>query len=375
MNKWAKIIALFFLTIFTLTFPAKFKDVPLNHWAYDAVMYVSNLGIISGYPDGTFRGMDYVSRYQLAVAIYRTIEYIRKNVSGSSTVVTSKPEVSPAEIAKLRQDIEEQLKKLNTDFEQHKSYIEGKIDNVTQKLIQLSVDLANSANKYTELKGGLTNIELKLLTQEATIENLYKLLANDKKNIEEINTNIEKLEEYIRSVDNNLNDLKSSIVESNFELSSKIKILENDIKNLVSAQNKLSEKLEALYTTVSTNTDNIAKTRSITLKNEKDISKLEKEISGIKSQIENLDGKLTEKILSTNEKISNIEGNITILEKNLRDLSKKTEYLASQEEIVKLKNEIEKQKSQINTQRWLNILSLLGLLGLGIYVFLAGGVK
>ena len=375
MNKWAKIIALFFLTILTLTFPAKFKDVPLNHWAYDAVMYVSNLGIISGYPDGTFRGMDYVSRYQLAVAIYRTIEYIRKNVSGSSTVVTSKPEVSPAEIAKLRQDIEEQLKKLNTDFEQHKSYIEGKIDNVTQKLIQLSVDLANSANKYTELKGGLTNIELKLLTQEATIENLYKLLANDKKNIEEINTNIEKLEEYIRSVDNNLNDLKSSIVESNFELSSKIKILENDIKNLVSAQNKLSEKLEALYTTVSTNTDNIAKTRSITLKNEKDISKLEKEISGIKSQIENLDGKLTEKILSTNEKISNIEGNITILEKNLRDLSKKTEYLASQEEIVKLKNEIEKQKSQINTQRWLNILSLLGLLGLGIYVFLAGGVK
>ncbi len=375
MNKWAKIIALFFLTIFTLTFPAKFKDVPLNHWAYDAVMYVSNLGIISGYPDGTFRGMDYVSRYQLAVAIYRTIEYIRKNVSGSSTVVTSKPEVSPAEIAKLRQDIEEQLKKLNTDFEQHKSYIEGKIDNVTQKLIQLSVDLANSANKYTELKGGLTNIELKLLTQEATIENLYKLLANDKKNIEEINTNIEKLEEYIRSVDNNLNDLKSSIVESNFELSSKIKILENDIKNLVSAQNKLSEKLEALYTTVSTNTDNIAKTRSITLKNEKDISKLEKEISGIKSQIENLDGKLTEKILSTNEKISNIEGNITILEKNLRDLSKKTEYLASQEEIVKLKNEIEKQKSQINTQKWLNILSLLGLLGLGIYVFLAGGVK
>lgn len=375
MNKWAKIIALFFLTILTLTFPAKFKDVPLNHWAYDAVMYVSNLGIISGYPDGTFRGMDYVSRYQLAVAIYRTIEYIRKNVSGSSTVVTSKPEVSPAEIAKLRQDIEEQLKKLNTDFEQHKSYIEGKIDNVTQKLIQLSVDLANSANKYTELKGGLTNIELKLLTQEATIENLYKLLANDKKNIEEINTNIEKLEEYIRSVDNNLNDLKSSIVESNYELSSKIKMLENDIKNLVSAQNKLSEKLEALYTTVSTNTDNIAKTRSITLKNEKDISKLEKEISGIKSQIENLDGKLTEKILSTNEKISNIEGNITILEKNLRDLSKKTEYLASQEEIVKLKNEIEKQKSQINTQKWLDILSLLGLLGLGIYVFLAGGVK
>ncbi|MCD6450438.1 MAG: S-layer homology domain-containing protein, partial [Thermotogaceae bacterium] len=153
MGRWAKVIALFFLVVSIVTLPAKFKDMPINHWAYDAVMYVSNLGIISGYPDGTFRGMDYVSRYQLAVAVYRTIEYIRKNVSGTSVVASPESEGTPADIAKLRQDMEERFKEIENDLEQHKSYIESKVDNVTQKLIQLSVDLANSANKYTELKG------------------------------------------------------------------------------------------------------------------------------------------------------------------------------------------------------------------------------
>lgn len=43
-----------------------FRDVPLQHWAYDAVNELAALGIIIGYPDGTFRGGSAMTRYELA---------------------------------------------------------------------------------------------------------------------------------------------------------------------------------------------------------------------------------------------------------------------------------------------------------------------
>ncbi|MCL2683916.1 MAG: S-layer homology domain-containing protein, partial [Synergistaceae bacterium] len=33
-----------------------FMDVPASHWAYDAVAQLASRGIVSGYPDGTFKG-------------------------------------------------------------------------------------------------------------------------------------------------------------------------------------------------------------------------------------------------------------------------------------------------------------------------------
>lgn len=32
-----------------------FKDLPPSHWAYDTVMWAIDLGITTGYPDGTFQ--------------------------------------------------------------------------------------------------------------------------------------------------------------------------------------------------------------------------------------------------------------------------------------------------------------------------------
>ena len=33
-----------------------YDDVPLDHWAYDAVKTLTEDGVIEGYPDGTFQG-------------------------------------------------------------------------------------------------------------------------------------------------------------------------------------------------------------------------------------------------------------------------------------------------------------------------------
>ena len=53
------------------------KDVPITHWAYDAVRELARLGIIEGYPDGTFKGKQPMTRYEFAIAVYRLLEAIR----------------------------------------------------------------------------------------------------------------------------------------------------------------------------------------------------------------------------------------------------------------------------------------------------------
>lgn len=52
-------------------------DVPAGHWAKDAIDRLVSRGIILGYPDGTFRGTQNLTRYEAAVIIARLLEQIR----------------------------------------------------------------------------------------------------------------------------------------------------------------------------------------------------------------------------------------------------------------------------------------------------------
>ncbi|GHS90014.1 S-layer protein [Synergistales bacterium] len=50
-----------------------FVDVPLSHWAYDALGQLSASGVLSGYPDGLYRGGQPVTRYEMASALARAL--------------------------------------------------------------------------------------------------------------------------------------------------------------------------------------------------------------------------------------------------------------------------------------------------------------
>lgn len=43
-----------------------FRDVPADSWAYQAVSTLSDRGLVEGYPDGTFRGEQAITRYEMA---------------------------------------------------------------------------------------------------------------------------------------------------------------------------------------------------------------------------------------------------------------------------------------------------------------------
>ena len=53
-----------------------FMDVPLNHWAYDAIGQLAAHGILSGYPDGLYKGKQATTRYEMASALARALAVV-----------------------------------------------------------------------------------------------------------------------------------------------------------------------------------------------------------------------------------------------------------------------------------------------------------
>ena len=79
MKKFAVIIAVAVLAAFAApAFSATnpFMDVPMNHWAYDAIGQLAAHGILSGYPDGTYKGKQPTTRYEMASALARALAVV-----------------------------------------------------------------------------------------------------------------------------------------------------------------------------------------------------------------------------------------------------------------------------------------------------------
>ncbi len=63
-----------------MAFSQAFPDIPVNHWAGDAVEEIADLGIVIGFPDGTFRGNEAFTRYQAALVISRLLAVVDANM-------------------------------------------------------------------------------------------------------------------------------------------------------------------------------------------------------------------------------------------------------------------------------------------------------
>ena len=50
-----------------------YDDVPLDHWAYEAIETLTAHGVIDGYPDGTFRGNQPITRFEMAKMIRNAV--------------------------------------------------------------------------------------------------------------------------------------------------------------------------------------------------------------------------------------------------------------------------------------------------------------
>ena len=76
MKKFMAVLAMavmvaFAAPAFAATNP--FMDVPQGHWSYDAVGLLASRGIVSGYPDGAYKGAQPATRYEMASIVARAL--------------------------------------------------------------------------------------------------------------------------------------------------------------------------------------------------------------------------------------------------------------------------------------------------------------
>ena len=78
MKHWTLALAVLVLVVFAASAAADpSRDVPLKHWAYDAVQKLVDAGVIIGYPDDTFKGDRAMTRYEFAAAVARLVDTIQ----------------------------------------------------------------------------------------------------------------------------------------------------------------------------------------------------------------------------------------------------------------------------------------------------------
>ncbi|EFQ23342.1 S-layer domain protein [Aminomonas paucivorans DSM 12260] len=98
-----------------------FMDVPMNHWAYDAVSQLASHGVISGYPDGSYKGAQPATRYEMASIVARAL---------------AKVDLDKAS----KQDVE-MLKKLVVEFKDELDALGVKVDKIDARVAVLEKDM------------------------------------------------------------------------------------------------------------------------------------------------------------------------------------------------------------------------------------------
>ena len=74
--------SLVLVMVFSLSVAASdiYSDVPADHWAYQSVKKLVDAGVLSGFPDGEFKGDALLTRYEMATYTARAIDYVVTNV-------------------------------------------------------------------------------------------------------------------------------------------------------------------------------------------------------------------------------------------------------------------------------------------------------
>lgn len=123
MKKFFALLAVAVLVAFAApAFAANpFVDVPMNHWAYDALSQLAAKGIIQGYPDGSFKGNQPMTRYEMATAVARALATVDMDKASKEDV--------------------EMLKRLVVEFKDELDALGVKVDELDERVAVLEKGL------------------------------------------------------------------------------------------------------------------------------------------------------------------------------------------------------------------------------------------
>lgn len=145
-----------------LTF-AQMRDVPPGHWAYQSIEQLVQMGIIEGYPDGTFRPNRTMTRAEFAQAIARAYRNIDERLRALDRRISEiRPsEGQPADTSDLQRQIQElrnqiqELQKLNEAIQT----LQRLAQTFQQELAGLGVDVDTLKRDFASLRARVEALE------------------------------------------------------------------------------------------------------------------------------------------------------------------------------------------------------------------------
>jgi peptidoglycan hydrolase CwlO-like protein len=242
------LIIMMVLALAAFSFAATtYKDVPVNHWAYDSIERLSSLGIIEGFPDGTYQGLSQVNRYQLTVALDRALKYVEQQLFATLAEKVVSLDKQVQEISKQSQglskdevnsmiknamanidttaldskinELEKSVNELKSAYDVI-SFLSSKLDSLDKRVTQLE-----TTNTYEERISNLEKSINELKSLSVDLSTLKKDVATNKAAIESIGVIANKvadLETKVNAID--LDSVKAEIDSFESKLSSKADI-------------------------------------------------------------------------------------------------------------------------------------------------------
>ncbi|MEN2983460.1 MAG: S-layer homology domain-containing protein [Dictyoglomaceae bacterium] len=348
----------------------RFKDVPPTHWAAEAVKYLSEIGIISGIKPDTFGGDMYVTRYQIAVLLYKLIQQFKlaelaipakdiaelktlvKELSEELTLLGSKVDDLMAILDELSgrvADVESALEG-KASLEDVKTIVDESLGDVVSKLDELEGRVSDLEGLVGDLDSRLSDVEV-ALTEKVSLEEVEALISEKIAEIEipdisELEGRVSDLEGLVGDLDSRLSDVEVALTE---------KVSLEEVEALV--EEKLVSIVERL--------DNV----------EVVVSDLDIRIGTLENGLSDLmavTDDLSANLISLSERIDALEGSIKDLESQIADLAIQIAEIekieVTEEQIkavveVKLEEVIEKITREVMEELIGRVSDLEGLVG------------
>ncbi|MBP0005398.1 MAG: carbohydrate porin [Cyanobacteria bacterium SBC] len=119
-----------------VTSVSQLSDVQPTDWAFQALQsLVERYGCIAGYPDGTYRGNTFLTRYEFAAGLNACLDQIVALIGGGDVI-------DPADLAAIR--------RLQEEFAAELAALRGRVDNLEARVSELE---ANQFSTTTKLQG------------------------------------------------------------------------------------------------------------------------------------------------------------------------------------------------------------------------------
>lgn len=337
-----KVFLVVVLTVAAFVYAQSFSDVPVNHWAYEAVTTLSKLGIVSGMPDGTFQGNNPMTRYQVAVAMKKLLDYLTQQIEKS--ISTGDLQNVVKRLSTVEDLISTTLAKVQKNSEQiaasdqtlqtvlaEISNLKATIVDIAQVKKDIPTMIAASENKmmtmYNQLSAKVSAVEKNVSDLQAQISS--QVLAQLKGNIDAINANVSTISGKVDSLSAKIDSVSKSVDQVKVDvttLSKRVDAVESNIQTLLTLRKSFTDleaRVATLESKLASDVDSLKKALTTT-SNQLDarLSLVEGQVASLATDVEKLKKDMADATQAA-KKVSVLEGNVGTLAGQVVSLNQK----------------------------------------------------